>query len=147
MMKNRKIALGPGAASLILIAVVLSLSMMGMLTLISARNDDNLSRRNAETIQENYSLFSAAEHSVAELDQVLTACRESCGSDEEYFERVAENLPMEMTMEDDTIYWEENSDARTLFCTVRILPMSDKTRYKWIAHNLSAEGNEDEEWN
>lgn len=146
-MKNRKIALGPGAASLILIAVVLSLSMMGMLTLISARNDDSLSRRNAETIAINYSLFSAAEHSAAELDAVLTECRNTCSNDEEYLESVAEVLPMEMTLEDGMIYWEENQDDRVLCCTVKILPISEKLRFSWVARNLTAEGDEEEEWN
>ena len=50
-MSRRKIALGPGAASLILIVVVLSLCMMAMLTQISAGNDDNLWSRRAEMVQ------------------------------------------------------------------------------------------------
>lgn len=149
-MKNRKIALGPGAASLILIAVVLSLSMMGMLTLISAKNDDNLSKRNAETIRENYFLFSAAERSAAELDAMLTDCRNTGGNEEKYFELIAESLPMEKTMEDGMIYWEEKQDGRVLHCTVKILPASEESRFTWIARYLSAEeeeGDEDEEWN
>ena len=46
-MNKRKVALGPGAASLILIVVVLALCMMAMLTQISARNDYNLCSRSA----------------------------------------------------------------------------------------------------
>ena len=48
---KRKVALGPGAASLILIVVVLSLCMMAMLTQIGARNDYNLCKRSAEMVQ------------------------------------------------------------------------------------------------
>lgn len=36
-MKRRTAAVGPGAASLMLIALVLALSILGMLTLFSAR--------------------------------------------------------------------------------------------------------------
>ena len=38
-MNKRKVALGPGAASLILIVVVLSLSMLAMLAQVGVRSD------------------------------------------------------------------------------------------------------------
>ena len=44
-MKKQKIAFGPGAASLILIAVVLALSVLTVLTMISARNDAFAARK------------------------------------------------------------------------------------------------------
>ena len=47
-MNKRKVALGPGAASLILIVVVLSLAMLAMLMQISSRNDVSLASRSAE---------------------------------------------------------------------------------------------------
>ena len=46
---KRKVAVGPGASSLILIAVVLSLSVLTVLTMISARNDEALAQRSVET--------------------------------------------------------------------------------------------------
>ena len=44
-MNKRKIAVGPGASSLILIAVVLALSVLTVLTMIAARNDEALAQR------------------------------------------------------------------------------------------------------
>ena len=64
-MNKRKVALGPGAASLILIVVVLSLCMMAMLTQISARSDYNLCTRSAEMVQRVYELNAQSEQKLA----------------------------------------------------------------------------------
>lgn len=47
-MNQREYRIGPGAASLMLLVVVLSMSVLGMLALMSARSDENLSLRSAE---------------------------------------------------------------------------------------------------
>ena len=60
-MSRQKIAMGPGASSLILIAVVLALSVLTVLTMISARNDEALSLRGEETRTEIYELFARGE--------------------------------------------------------------------------------------
>ena len=46
-MNQREYRIGPGAASLMLLVVVLSMSVLGMLALMSARSDENLSLRSA----------------------------------------------------------------------------------------------------
>ena len=43
MRRKSNVAFGPGAASLILIVVILSMSVLGMLALMNARNDARLS--------------------------------------------------------------------------------------------------------
>ena len=60
-MNKRKVALGPGAASLILIIVVLSLCMIAMLTQIAAKNDYNLCARSADMVQRVYELNAQSE--------------------------------------------------------------------------------------
>ena len=79
-MNKRKVALGPGAASLILIVVVLSLCMMAMLTQIGARNDYNLCRRSADMVQRVYELNEQSEQKLAELDAVLSVSEEGGGA-------------------------------------------------------------------
>ena len=49
-MNKRKVALGPGSASLILIVVVLSLSMLAMLAQVGVRSDYSLAARSTEMI-------------------------------------------------------------------------------------------------
>ena len=61
MKKKSSITLGPGAPSLILIFVVLSLSVLAMLSLMTAKNDLQLSHRSAEAAETVYRLREQAE--------------------------------------------------------------------------------------
>lgn len=146
-MNKRKVALGPGAASLILIVVALSLCMMAMLTQISARNDYNLCSRSAEMVQRVYELNAESEKRLAELDQVLFSAQQETTDMEAYKAKVEENLPEGMTMEDDRVSWSEPLDNRTLACVVQLLPPGGKERTKWISHKLAVDEPEDDwEW-
>ena len=147
-MNKRKVALGPGAASLILIVVVLSLCMMAMLTQIGARNDYNLCARSAEMVQRVYELNEQSEQKLAELDAVLVKARQKAGNDQEaYLKKVEELLPADMTLEEDKVIWTEPLDNRNLECIVQLLPPGEKQRTKWISHKLVVEEpEEDWEW-
>ena len=145
---KRKVALGPGAASLILIVVVLSLCMMAMLTQIGARNDYNLCKRSAEMVQRVYELNAQSEGKLAELDAVLVKAQQDAGTDmDAYLKKVEELLPEGMTFEEGNITWTEPLDNRNLECIVKLLPPGEKQRTKWISHKLVVdEPEEDWEW-
>ena len=146
-MSKRKVALGPGAASLILIVVVLSLCMMAMLTQISARSDYNLCTRSAEMVQRVYELNAQSEQKLAELDAVLASARKDAGNMDAYLARVEELLPDDMTLDEDRVTWTEPLDNRNLECIVQLLPPGEKQRTKWISHKLVVdEPEEDWEW-
>ena len=144
---KRKVALGPGAASLILIVVVLSLCMMAMLTQIGARNDYNLCKRSAEMVQRVYELNARSEQKLAELDAVLVKAQAEAGSDmEAYLEKVEELLPEGMSLDEEKVTWTEPLDNRNLEC-VQLLQPGEKQRTKWISHKLQVEEpEEDWEW-
>ena len=74
-MNKRKVALGPGAASLILIVVVLSLAMLAMLMQISSRNDVSLASRSAEMTARVYDLNADAERKLTNLEKELMVAR------------------------------------------------------------------------
>jgi hypothetical protein len=144
---KRKIALGPGAASLILIIVVLALCMMSMLNQISARSDYNLCTRSAEMVQRVYELNAQSEQKLAELDKVLAEARKDAGSMDAYLKKVVAALPEGMTLEEDKVQWTEPLDNRNLECIVQVLPLEEKQRTKWISHKLVVdEPEEDWEW-
>ena len=146
-MNKRKVALGPGAASLILIVVVLSLCMMAMLTQIGARNDYNLCKRSAEMVQRVYELNAQSEKKLAELDAVLAAEQKDASEMDAYLKAVGEKLPEGMTLEEDKITWTEPLDNRNLQCIVQLLPPGEKQRTKWISHKLVVDEPEEEwEW-
>ncbi|MCR5566658.1 MAG: hypothetical protein K6F61_07380 [Clostridiales bacterium] len=145
---KRKVALGPGAASLILIVVVLSLCMMAMLTQIGARNDYNLCKRSAEMVQRVYELNEQSERKLAELDALLITAQKEAGENmEAYLEKVGTLLPEGMSLDEEQVTWTEPLDNRNLECIVQLLPPGEKERMKWISHKLLVdEPEEDWEW-
>ena len=145
---KRKVALGPGAASLILIVVVLSLCMMAMLTQIGARNDYNLCKRSAEMVQRVYELNEQSERKLAELDALLIKAQKEAGKDmEAYLEKVEDLLPEGMSLDEEQITWTEPLDNRNLECIVQLLLPGEKERTKWVSHKLLVEEpEEDWEW-
>lgn len=148
-MNKRKVALGPGAASLILIVVVLSLCMMAMLTQIGSRNDYNLCTRSAEMVQRVYELNAQSEQKLAELDALLVEAQKETADMAAYLDKVEKLLPEDMTLdkEEEQITWTEPLDNRNLECIVRLLPPGDKQRTKWISHKLVVDEPEDDwEW-
>lgn len=136
-MKQRKIALGPGAASLILIIVALSMCVLCMLTYISAKNDLSLSVRSADMIQQVYALNDRSEQTLATLDEVLAGCAAQAADGDAYMTLVRQSLPEGMDMEDDLISWAEDEDDRVLMCAVRLAPWGETPRMTWAQHALT----------
>lgn len=144
-MNKRKIAMGPGAASIILIIVTLSLCMLAMLSLISARNDANLSKRSANMIEQVYTLSSQSERSMARLDAVLVKClKENPADEESYWELISKNIPEGMELDEGYVYWTEPLENRILECIAEIMPPDSKQRLKWAGHRLIVEEPEDD---
>ena len=146
-MKKRKIALGPGASSLILIVVVLSMCMLAMLTMVSARNDESLSKRSVSMIENVYRLSSDTERELAALDAVLARCAGENTSDEAYLAAVEEDLPEGMEMDGNRVTWTDSLEDRYMECTVEILGLSEAEngRFVWRTHRLTLESAEEEE--
>ena len=89
MKRKSSISFGPGAASLILIFVVLTLSVLGMLSLMNSRSDKVLSARHASVTESVYTLNAQAEKHRAALDRILYTLRQVSQSDEEYLNSLA----------------------------------------------------------
>ena len=62
-MNQREYRIGPGAASLMLLVVVLSMSALGMLAMMSARSDESLSLRSQDVARQVAELNVSAEQS------------------------------------------------------------------------------------
>ncbi len=117
MKKRSVIKLGPGAPSLILVFVVLSMTILGTLALVTARNDLHLSQRSAEVIEAVYRLNVRAEEHRASL--MGFAMNE------------ADGIASEAVREGDAIVWQETDGTRTLDCAV------DGASGRWIRHILT----------
>lgn len=71
MKRNERMRTGFGAASLIMILLVLCLALMGVLSLMSARADLSLSRRHARLAQSYAQAAAEAQLTLAALDEAM----------------------------------------------------------------------------
>lgn len=138
MRKQSRVSFGPGAASLILIVVILSMSVLGILSLMSARSDSRLSDRSAQVVEASYALMQSAEHTLSELDELALSLRAQASDDESYALLFSERLPANVTLEEGVLSWEETDGVRTLECAVELMPLSSQQRLVWMRHSLSA---------
>ena len=136
-MNRKEYQIGPGAASLMLIVVVLSMSVLGLLAMMNARSDNRLSMRSAEVAEQAYRLSSEAERSLAELDALLAECAAQAEDDDEWLDLVREVLPEGMTITGRTVHWiEKNDEGRMMVCEVEIEDFGAPQRTRWIEHKL-----------
>ena len=137
MQKKSRISFGPGAASIILIVVILSMSVLGLLSLVNARNDGHLSDRSAQVIEAVYELNAQAEKRFAELDALVAqAAREHEGK-EEILAALGEKLPEGVLLEDTTLKWTQEDEFRNLECAVDITLEDDNTVLTWTTHRMT----------
>ena len=136
-MNQREYRIGPGAASLMLLVVVLSMSALGMLAMMSARSDESLSLRSQDVARQVAELNVSAEQSLARLDAVLA----------DYLARVEAALAEEpeagMTLLWRTVSWTEtNDEGRTLTCAVELQERGAFPRYVKAVYRLATDEGE-----
>ena len=136
-MKRRGVTIGPGAPSLLLVVVVIAMSVLGLLALMSARSDAQLTRRSLEYTVAEYERAAQAERSLAQLDGVLAAC----AGEEDYLAAVSRQLSEGMTLDGRVVRWTESGDTgRSLCCAVELQEDGAKTRFRWLEHQFIANG-------
>lgn len=147
-MNQREYRIGPGAASLMLLVVVLSMSALGMLAMMSARSDESLSLRSQDVARQVAELNVSAEQSLARLDAVLA---DAAQGEADYLARVeaalAEAPEAGMTLLGRTVSWTEtNDEGRTLICAVELQERGAFPRYvKAVYRLVTDEGEPDGE--
>ena len=146
MNRKSRISFGPGAASLILIVVILSMSVLGILALMNARSDIKLSDRSVQVVEATYALNENAERRLASLDAIASRYAAISETDDDYAAAMRAFLPTDMAMSDRTISWEETDGVRTLECAVTLNPKGEGPRFQWVNHRLTATTTEDA-WN
>lgn len=136
-MKRRGFQIGPGAASLMLIVVVLSMSVLGILTLMNARSDMRLSARSVEIAEEIYQLDEKAEKRFVALDETLLVLARETQDETEYLSLLPGRLPVGMTLVGSTVYWQEwGIGTKTMDCAAEIAPLGTFPRCYFVEHRL-----------
>lgn len=142
-MNRRDFQIGPGAASLLLIAVVLCMGVLGSLSLVSSRGDAKLSERSLRMTESAAQLYLEAEQKLAALDALLAELS-TAESDEAYLAAIQERLPADAQLFERTLRWEEASeDGRRVTCAVELAPLGEFPRVRWTDHRLWTELDED----
>ena len=138
MQKKSRITFGPGAASVILIVVILSMSVLALLTLVNARNDRRLSDRSAQVIESVYALDEKAERMFADLDSIVADAAKKAKDQDAHkiLDSAVLELPEEVTIEGDTISWTMSDDLRDLECAARVDAEDGEAKLTWIRHRM-----------
>lgn len=90
MMRKEESAAGLGAASLIMILLVLCLSLMGILSLMSARAELKLSRRHAQLAAQYAHASASAQEALAQLDTQLMQIYQASAQEDAYVQACME---------------------------------------------------------
>ena len=146
MNEKNRISLGPGAASLTLIFVMLGMSILGMLCLMSGRSDEKLSRRSIEVAETVYALNAAAEKDLALLDGLLQEAESASATDAEYLENTKNSLDDKYMLYDRDISWSVDEGDRTLVLCVQVQPLGSSPRVLWKQHSLETKSGTEESW-
>lgn len=143
-MKQREFYFGPGAASLLLVIVMVSMSVLGLLALISVRADVRLAERSRDFDVAEFETMAAAERTMAELDAILASSAARSSTEEDYQAAIVEALPQDMTLKDGEISWVETSElGRSLQCRVKVMRHNEKQRFVWMEHAFVSEDSDD----
>lgn len=145
-MNRRHFRIGPGAASLMLITVVLCMTVLGMLAVLNARSDRQLSERSVAVAEAGAAMNASAEQTFAELDGI--AAELAALPEAEWSAAMEEALPEGMTLDGRTIRWQESSeDGRLLQCAAVWNGPGAFPRLSWTEYRILTESGETEIWN
>ena len=138
MRKKSGISLGPGAPSIILIFVVLSMAALGMLSLMTARSDRKLSERSAEVIEAVYQLNARAEERAMGISEAVRTCAAAQPEPDAFREALSSVLPEGVAWEEDLLCWQEKDESRVLDCAMALEQEGERIAAVWRRHNLTS---------
>ena len=145
---RREFHIGPGATSLILVAVVLCMGALGILSMVNSRNDVRLAERSIVMAEGVSTLYDRSERSLAALDAAVAAWQRS-GAE---VSAMASQLPEGMTLQDGVVRWQETTElGQTLWCAAQLQEAGTLPRVTWKEHYIMTEagldGLDDTRWN
>ena len=146
MQQKSKLSFGPGAASIILIVVILSMSILNLLSYMMTRNDLSLTERSAEVTEQVYELYAQSERSLAELDALSARVQSETDSSKDYLAGMAEELPSGMTLEGDVVTWVCGEGTHTLNCAASLPVDQEDGHVVWQKHRMVVEMEMNSPW-
>ena len=127
--------IGPGAASIILVIVVVSMTILGVLALSEAGQESVLADKSADRFEESARLEHEEQLTIMQLDEIF--CRAEKETD--FLKYIKENLPQDVQMKEHLVSFEKSLGAKTLSVTLKILPPGESERFIYIERRLLSE--------
>ena len=141
--------IGPGASTILMILVVLVMTMLGVLSLFSARSDMEMSERTFAASQEYYAAQTDFGLWLQETDQILTNLRMASGGDAEaYAQLVFDQFGVGVG---ETLAYRAPVGETRFFCAdIELLPLTNAARCaisgRWLEANDAVTFKEDAGW-
>ena len=127
--------IGPGASTILMILVVLVMTMLGVLSLFSARSDMEMSERTFAASQEYYAAQTDFGLWLQETDQILSNLRMASGGDAEaYAQLVFDQFGVGVG---ETLAYRAPAGKTRFFCAdIELLPLSQAERFRVAGRRL-----------
>lgn len=141
--------IGPGASTILMILVVLVMTMLGVLSLFSARSDMEMSKRTAVAAEEYYAAQTDFSLWLQETDQILVNLRAAAGGNgDDYAQLVFNQFGVRVG---ETLAYRAPVGETRFFCAeVELLPLTEADRYavsaRWLEANDAITFEEDTGW-
>ena len=141
--------IGPGASTILMILVVLVMTMLGVLSLFSARSDMEMSERTAAASAEYYAAQTDFSLWLQETDQILLNLRRAAGGDAEAYAQLI-SAQFGADVGESLEYRAPAGDTRFFCASVELLPLTGAERYavsaRWLEPNDAITLEEDAGW-
>ena len=141
--------IGPGASTILMILVVLVMTMLGVLSLFSARSDMEMSERTAVAAEEYYAAQTDFSLWLQETDQILENLRIASGGDADvYAQLVFDQFGAQVG---ETLSYRAPVGETRFFCAdIELLPLTNAARCaisgRWLEANDAVTFEEDTGW-
>ena len=141
--------IGPGASTILMILVVLVMTMLGVLSLFSARSDMEMSERTSAAAAEYYAAQTDFSLWLQETDQILENLRIASGGDADvYAQLVFDQFGAQVG---ETLSYRAPVGETRFFCAdIELLPLTEADRYallgRWLEANDAVTFEEDAGW-
>lgn len=129
MNKNYRFGMNIGSASLVLIFAVLCLTLFATLTLLSAKNEMNLTNKYSESVTQYYSSDSKAEENLQIIQDILSSADKTNTDKTSYIIDQCKKYNFTYVQKNNKIYITFNENINTqqvLHVTVKVNSINDK---------------------
>ena len=138
-MTKRRFGILPGAASLLLVIMVIAVTTFALLALSEGGNEKNLAERAMIFACAEAEKACEAQKALALLDEALFESYALSATQEEYMLNVSTLLPSVFSLEADKVSaFFTGEMGRNLYLQARILPFGSESRYEVVSHVFCA---------